>query len=209
MHLPLLRIAYRKGADNVVADYLCRFQLDPAFEDRPEYEATVPDDLYEKVNVLPVTCGDRKFDLFECKVPQAVEHFWQVIDEPPALQAGLDTGRADATGLAQFRTRHPPLDLDDPELMQLELQLDELMMNCLTQPACPELFTVTELADDSVFTQEREEAETSFEYWEQFVDSFTKSNGRPPVLYDLYTGAGGFARGAHQAGCEVRPSTWV
>ena len=60
-YLPYLRVAYRKGSDNGMADFLSRYPTFRDFVSRPEYEENMPADLFDIVDDIPLfthTPGD-------------------------------------------------------------------------------------------------------------------------------------------------------
>ena len=51
--LPYLRIAYRRGIDNGMADLLSRFPLFEKYVSRNDDTAEMPEDLFEKIGEAP------------------------------------------------------------------------------------------------------------------------------------------------------------
>ena len=179
-YLPLLRIAYRKGESMVVPDHLSRYPAPGS------NNVEVPDDLYEKI-ASGVRCGSKKFDLFESSMPQAIEQIWQNADAGDGMQA--------ETYL-----------LDSPESCDAEYHLYQMLMTTLQDDSPPEGVASSgpsALSTDEDFQREREDAQATQAYWQQFIETFRRTRGRDPVLYDLYTGGGGYALGAAAAGCQV------
>ena len=84
-YLPWLRIAYRLGKDNFVADHLCRNPYDEHYVVLPKDTIEVPDDLYE--HLASFRLGSRQFKLFESKVQNTISEIWSAYTELSEQQA--------------------------------------------------------------------------------------------------------------------------
>jgi hypothetical protein len=172
-YLPYLRVAYRKGELNPVADYLSRYQASAGFtaEQVAEYD---DNDLYWKLASVKV--DGKEFDLFEPTIPEKLGVLWESCEEKVTEMTEEE---------AQMRRRETEARL---------MARDESVLQA---------FTAQWQAGDADFAAEEEAAEGLFNHWERYVDTFKQTYGRVPVVYDLFTGEGGSARGAATAGCEV------
>eukprot|EP00965_Chrysotila_dentata_P007799 254698-Pleurochrysis_carterae.AAC.1 len=70
-YLPQLRVAYRMGGKNLVADELSRFVTQVEYQHKPEYEMKVSNDLYDRI--VSVTHRGRQFELAEAKDMQMLQ----------------------------------------------------------------------------------------------------------------------------------------
>ena len=82
-YLPNLRLAYRMGKENYVADHMSRFYTHIDYEPRPGDEHTVPDDLYEQL--ASCTVHNRRTILAE-----DVEAFYRLISQPAVQPPSKD-----------------------------------------------------------------------------------------------------------------------
>ena len=88
-YLPLLRIAYKKGEENPVADHLSRYPTDYVY--RPDGTCTphpvtdVPDDLYDKV--VSFNFNQKRYLLSEAKNTVAIEQIWAALTEEQQAEA--------------------------------------------------------------------------------------------------------------------------
>ena len=80
-YLPLLRIAYRKGELNPVADLLSRYPAYVDYKPKASDIAAVPDDLFD--HILSVQIRGRRFLLSEPKETALIEQIWAELGEEP------------------------------------------------------------------------------------------------------------------------------
>ena len=206
-YLPHLRIAYRRGELNPVADLMSRYPTQINYRPKDTDVATVPDDLFDKV--LSVHFNKRKFILAEPKIDAIITEIWTELQPDPA-QPGQ--GTPDDSPLyallpsrAKSRERGSPDSLGYPVYASSphlgppkRHRQAECAMNALLSR-----FKAVWEADDVLFQKERAEADRHLSHWAQYVQIFRATYGRAPVLYDLYCGGGGFSRGAARAGFVV------
>ena len=170
--LPYLKIAYRKGVDNGMADFLSRYATFKKYVHRATDVQEMPEELFDR---LPFSAplfthelGDSDgwlrnchYSLYEAKEPQLIESIWQgrcetALDDQPMPEAGPDI-------------------IDMVSDVQQELgQVD--------------------------FWKEQREFDAICKGWEQAVEAFEIVHGRAPVLYDICCCEGGFSRGARLVG---------
>ena len=191
-YLPNLRIAYRKGVDNLVADHLSRYQTDGAHTCP---DADFPPDLFSRLDPL-VEFDGRRFALYEAVDPPAIDNIWNAkvdLDEETIALTSVSPSdvpprptHVPIVNRASVVSDAPPLPPPNPEV-------DEMI----------HLLARQELADDLQFATERRVAQMEFDHWEQYVGIFRAFYGRDPVVYDLFCGEGGYSRGAAAAGCYV------
>eukprot|EP00965_Chrysotila_dentata_P009366 304941-Pleurochrysis_carterae.AAC.1 len=73
-YLPHLRVAYRMGGTNLVADELSRFLTQVEYQHKTKCEMEVPYDLYDKI--VSVSHRGRRFELAEAKDMQMLQEIW-------------------------------------------------------------------------------------------------------------------------------------
>ena len=56
--------------------------------------------------------------------------------------------------------------------------------------------------ENTVFWEEQQAFDQELEDWALYVEIFSQTHGRAPILYDFFCGEGGFSRGARAAGCD-------
>ena len=188
--LPYLKIQYRKGELNGMADFLSRF---PTFvkyfkKDREDV-AELPEEDYADVADIPlfthqlVTPDDEiirswRYQLKE-KRPASTQTFWQgMLDADESLN---DCDTLPLTG-AVLST------LDNAS--ECSAYLNALISE------------VGSAVSDTPFWQEQKEFNDSQEKWDDYVSIFYATYHRAPVVLDLYCGEGGYSRGARAAGCD-------
>eukprot|EP00965_Chrysotila_dentata_P078425 2583699-Pleurochrysis_carterae.AAC.1 len=66
------------GGKNLVADGLSRFVTQVEYQNKPEYEMEVPDDLYDRI--VKVTHRGRLYELAEAKDIQMLQEIWKSAD---------------------------------------------------------------------------------------------------------------------------------
>ena len=169
--LPYLKIQYRKGSENGMADFLSRY---PTFEEyvaRPSQVARLEFE-HDVVGEVPLFTHDLldgddqswlqswKVSIAEARLPAEATHIWQ--DE----NADVISHVAHAGG-------------------------DHLL----------ELAT-TRALEDSAFWKEQREFANYTAHMDRYVEVFESTFHRPPVVYDLCCGEGGWSRGARAGGGE-------
>ena len=181
-YLPHLRIAYRKGELNPVADLLSRYPSQINYTPSDSDIAEVPDDLFDKI--LSVHFNGRKFVLSEPKVDTVIDQIWADLGEdmPP-----------DDKSAEQVLKEGDGLESGPGSAGMIDYEMNALLSR----------FKTVWEADDLAFQRERAAADNHLDHWAQYVRTFESTYGRPPVLYDLYCGGGGFSRGAARAGFKV------
>ena len=200
--LPYLRIAYRRGIDNGMADLLSRFPLFEKYVSRNDDTAEMPEDLFEKIGEAPYVASATQakrgtgYKLYECRRPQKLKEIWQSQDEYQPLTARQLLQRAkveheEVGGLNALQDLSPypnPSTLirhaKEPDGLICHIQLLKMAV------------------ERSPFHEEQRRYEEAQDYWQQYVSAFEATNGRAPVLYDLYCGDGCYSRGARLAGVE-------
>ena len=193
--LPYLRIAYRKGVDQGLADLLSRYPTFKQYCPHEDDEAEMPDDLFEKIGETPTSIsisqpkGLGGYALWECKKPKKLDEIWQERGPyVPATVKALQKRILGATGSTL------PLGVPDPETAVTDARDAEGLV-CSIE-------VLRKLATATEFSKERQRYEEIQDYWQQYVSAFETSYGRKPVLYDLYCGEGCYTRGARLAGVE-------
>ena len=187
-YLPHLRIAYRKGEDNAVADLLSRYPADINFKPEASDFAEVPDDLFD--HILSMQFNGRRFLLSEAKAHAVIQDIWAALEEE-------DTPEDDAQPTITLDETGSTAERDEDVTARTTADPDGELNALLSQAVAKWE------ADDATFAREREEAEKHLNHWAQYTQIFRSTYGRAPVLYDLYCGGGGYGRGAARAGFEV------
>lgn len=85
--LPFLKIAYRRGADNGIADFLSRHPTFAKYVSNPREVTPLGDDLFEKIGEVPLFTHElggedeymrsAKYELYEPRRPAELENIWQ------------------------------------------------------------------------------------------------------------------------------------
>ena len=201
--LPFLKVAYRKGVDNGMADFLSRYPTFKNYVNRGEDTTGMSEELFdllpESVPLFTHKLGDDdawlakcRYSLYEAKNPEQIESIWQAQGVHPDDTGGtadeFSTGPSDDILLAANRL--PAVaDLfygENGSLLAAEL---------------PEQIVATrKLVEQGEFFREQREFEWQCRAWESAVGAFETVHGRAPVLYDLCCGEGGYSRGARVSG---------
>ena len=191
--LPFLKVAYRKGVDNGMADFLSRYPTFSRYISRREDVAKLSEEAFDKLpETVPLfthTLGDddawlRKahYELYESREPQEIDRIWQ---HPEGGPVDRNADRQPSTGLVG-QVDVADVTPADPAECRLTSALRETRV----------------ALRDTDFWREQASFEELCRGWEQSVGVFEKLHGRAPVLYDLCCGEGGFSRGARQAGAR-------
>ena len=207
--MPYLKICYRKGVDNGMADFLSRYPTFSEYVPTVEGVAYLPDDMFNEVHDIPLfthTLGDDensrsiakwRYKLLEAKRPQELEAIWQAQAGQEMLTSGTTSEGAEL--LAAVR------ELDDASLhhaRQLPSISASLQLAQHTQEIPSMIAAVREAAQRTTFWKEQTHFEEIASSFDLYVSAFTATHGRPPVVYDLFCGEGGFSRGARASGCD-------
>ena len=199
--LPHLKIGYRQGDLNGCADLLSRYPYFNKYVRKKEDEVTLPDDLFDLV-------AEAQFNLDRC----------------PSVRLGLqlgDTGKGIGV-YARVRPMRNSFRLYEPRLrlrggngpVPSEIWQDGIptqIYNIMVADAIgalkdddkrPNLNALKSLAGGAVFQKEQLEFESQMHTWERYVQTFSATVGRMPVVYDLFCGEGGFSRGARASGLK-------
>ena len=193
--MPYLKIAYRKGSDNGLADLLSRFPLFKRYIPTAEHTVELPDDLFDKIGeavsspvarvhaqLVPVggtvslflRPRTDYFELYEAKGGIEVDEVWQEESEPVA-----DTLK------------------EAVEQLTVNVVLSEHANILMDRLQC-----FIDSIDNSLFTQEQRLFEKELEPWRLYSQTYAVTSGSGPVVYDLYCGEGGFSRGARAMGAQ-------
>eukprot|EP00965_Chrysotila_dentata_P245895 6206839-Pleurochrysis_carterae.AAC.1 len=199
-YLPYLRIKYRMGSLNVVADLMSRYPLD--LKEGEHSVAITPDDLFDVLASMEVK-GKPAVCLCEPRNQKDIETIWEA--EAACLSAQLallgeyhQAAIADDEKLEAIRT--------DDRLPACVRQLPrELIEHLATLDVAPEfegsdvhcnglLGTARRqwLAAEAEFAEEQRTAEEEMTYWERYVTAFRTLYGRPPVVSDFFCREGTF-----------------
>ena len=180
--LPYLKIQHRAGILNGMADFLSRFPTFAKYVAKPGDFVHLPDGDYADVCDVP---------LFTHQLTTKDEwvRSWHVMlrEDPTAPQAtAIWHGDADAITLlneAPSQGRGTDEQTSDARMASL----------------------VSEVGQAVALTpqwREQQEFEQELMHWQAYFDVFQETHGRPPIVYDLYCGEGGFSRGARAVGCD-------
>ena len=192
-YLPYLKISYRKGEDNGMADLLSRFPLFKKYVPDSQHVVSLPDDLWEKIGeavqsqparvnlsmnvraqgvAVSLRIRTDYFELYDGRRPALPEEIWQ--EDVRELSA--------EEGAMLDRTRIAVELSDSPMLMAKRL----------------ECFADT--LEHAPFYQDQRKFETHMDTLEKYSQTFVQTLGDGPVVYDLYCGEGGYSRGARAMG---------
>lgn len=208
--LPYIKIQYRAGAQNGMADFLSRYPTFKAYIKTEQQVQTMPTELFDKLpQAVPLfthKLGDDEqwlthasYDLYEAKSPQLVESFWQSMIE---ANAPVDVNSVKAMGcqamLNEVAVEPHPNPMSD---------IHDRLTDMLAEPR-PEHDMISLLAATRVACQQEDfwKSQRDFEkycgQWERYCSTFEITHGRAPVLYDVCCGEGGFSRGARVSGIK-------
>ena len=201
--LPYLKIQYRKGVENGMADFLSRYPTFSKYYATKEDVAYLPDDLFEDLQEIPLFTHQLgpdedallrgwRYTIAEAKKPQEIGTLWQSQfpqDDATGVTHDEDTAQIAAVIASPAVKALPSIAAG----MSKAVTLDELPDRIMALKA-----HVTQ----HQFWREQEDFEKVAEHWDQYVSAFTMTHGHAPVLYDLYCGEGGYSRGARASGCE-------
>ena len=186
--LPFLKVGYRKGSDNGMADFLSRY---PAYRDyvaEPKDVQVMSEELFdalpESVPMFTHRLGDdegwlksARYELYEAKDPRRLREIWQAQTD--------DTGGT---------TLKPASDSSSIASMFAESQEAVLL------PQRSE--ALRKAVSDEDFWTEQKDFDEYCRSWERHVSMFEATHGRALVIYDLCCGEGGFSRGARMTGAQ-------
>ena len=193
--LPYLKIAYRRGVDNGMGDLLSRFPLFEKYMPDPGHVVTVPDDeLYDKIGEVVLSPPGRiharlhvcpsgvrlrlkprtdYYELWESRKSEELQSIWQEGDCPLPSEAIADQSLPSAVLLSA-----------NPELMNQRV-------GCFLASL-----------ENTPFFSEQRAFEERMQCYELYAQTYVKTMGAGPVVYDLYCGEGGFSRGARSMGAQ-------
>ena len=205
--LPYLKVAYRKGEQNGLADFMSRY---PAFEEyitRPEGVAKLSDELFDDVADVPLFThqlgpDDEPFlrswsyRIAEAKQPAELQSIWQA----QVTRDAIDFTREDAPALLQLAVSAAPNHVS--QAAQLPSIADATRHTKLHDTLPAYISSLGKHASQQQFWREQEEFEGYSAGWGQYSEIFAATHGRLPVVYDLFCGEGGYSRGARAAGCK-------
>ena len=215
-YLPYLRIAYRQGDENYVADHMSRYPCEVTYHPTDDDMVVLDDDLYAKL--VSFSLGTKRYTLTEAREEQLIREIWAAQDacspqqlntlrramsQPGGINASAYEEIAHdcalpsrykgnmATGL-NVLTAGPAMAASEPkgETSHLSHLLAAFARS-------------VEAGKEPDFDGERERAAEDLDHWDKYVQIFMATHGRPPVIYDLFCGEGCFSRGAARAGCIV------
>eukprot|EP00965_Chrysotila_dentata_P153089 5059072-Pleurochrysis_carterae.AAC.1 len=212
-YLPYLRIAYRMGSLNDVADFMSRYPL--YLKEGEHSVASIPYNLFDVLASLEVS-GKPAVYLSELRNQKDIE----TVREAEAACSPAQ--------LALLGEYHQAKIADEDKLNVI--RADERLATCVRQlpresighlttlDVTPEfegsdvhcnalLGTAREhwLATEAEFAAEQRKAQEEMTHWERYVTTFRNKllHGRSPVVYDFFCGEGTFSRGAVLAGAQV------
>ena len=165
-YLPYLRIAYRVGQENYVADHLSRYAADPEYI-KPTYHddgidtKELDDDLFQRL--VSFNAGTKRYTLVEAKAEQAVRDIWAGMSDSQGQHwLGNSDYRQPSWGQAT-PIRLAPLDVSEGTPDREKDKLYDRMI---------EAFVAQQQDDDLTFAREHEEAEEELDHWEQYISAF-------------------------------------
>ena len=215
--LPHLKIAYRQGVRNGMADLLSRFPTFTKYVGSIDDETELPDDLFEKVGtaVFGHNPDSRDcYDLFEAKIPQVIDQIWQ---ETAPLNLIWEAQEALAySGISSLDVQQDRLTGRAKAALPIKVQqLSSELLPWVGRLASPSLAfhhsreyaevplrmcVLQRYVELEPFHQKQRQFELYQSKLEAYVVTFRATMGRSPVYYDLYCGEGWMSRGARQAG---------
>ena len=161
-YLPHLRIAFRRGTDNGLADLLSRYPIFSRYvkQDPHDVPVTLPDDLFNKIGDAPLfnpsvlkhstrDCGylaSSTYELYEPKKPQSiVSPLWSSTDAPAI------PGRGKADRLPSGPTEDDETLLDPDSVLDLESYLCSV---AATTDASPDTLVALDVLGDHLADRE-------------------------------------------------------
>ena len=197
--LPYLKVAYRKGTENGMADFLSRYPAYKHYISTARNIQEMPSELFDKLpEMVPMfthKLGDDEewlsratYELYEAKNPRLMDQIWQHNDETDAsTQEDLDSS-------------HHMRNYVERELTNV----DKLFQGGSDESQLTSLLHETRLAVlDGDYWKDQQSFNNHCGEWEHYAAIFHSTNHRSPVVYDLCCGEGGFSRGARITGAEI------
>ena len=197
--LPYLKVSYRRGVDNGMADFLSRY---PTFKkyvsvrESPALPAELFDVMPDAVPLFTHLLGDDdgwlskcKYDLYDAKDPQLIESVWQSGATPsPPPESPSPTA--------------PSSDHDPQSLLGLFPCSWQETARARPDSSHELAAFAMEALQDSDFKHAQHAFDSYCSHWERYTSAFELACGRAPVIYDMCCGEGGFSRGARLAGYQ-------
>ena len=207
--LPFLKIQHRAGILNGMADFLSRFPTFEKYVAPPDSTVELP--LYDFADVAEVplfshelvSADDQRllnwrYLLKETTDPTQATAIWQgdavpmqtlqstvMLNTSPSVSPNYQASHHEAARMIQQKYRHHRAIQDQRQ--------DALVAMAKEIPRALE---------NTVFWEEQQAFDQELEDWALYVEIFSQTHGRAPILYDFFCGEGGFSRGARAAGCD-------
>ena len=202
--LPYLKIAFRKGESNGLADFLSRYPTFEKYVTRPEGVAQLPDETLIDICEVPLfthelsdereqqAFGGWKYTIAEAKEPEELESIWQAHSAYEA--AGKDSADAELLAFTQY---------EEPSRAVTLPSIADRTREAVIHTDLPGMIAaLRETVTRQEFWQEQKEFDRYVEHWENYASAHRETTGVSPVLYDLCCGEGGYSRGARVTGCK-------
>ena len=177
--LPYLKIQYRAGILNGIADFLSRFPTFERYVFKPSDAVTMPDGL-DDVAEVPLFTHE-----LSPEENRLLKNWKYTLRESPtpALATAIWHGDADAVNLVDPEPHDEAAERRQAELVSMATEVGKAIA------ATP-------------FWREQAAFDEELHDWDEYVNIFCATHGRMPVVYDFFCGEGGYSRGARAVGCE-------
>ena len=209
--LPHLKIAYRKGADNGLADLLSRFTAFHKYVKVRDDTAELPDDLFEYIGDAPLyvrspTVTGKRY------LSEATYRLYEPrrrADDPDGFWSAAGAPEIPGRGM---RDRVTSATKDDNDILSLETHAQVACNLCRN----PEKLRQMTVQIGKHIDETRDASCPPLRRWLQYVDIFHKTAGRPPSVMIIADGdefapqdAGDLlaisTQAAIEVGCTVYP----
>jgi len=209
--LPHLKIAYRKGADNGLADLLSRFTAFKKYVKVRDDSAELPDDLFEYIGDAPLFVRSPS-DTGKMYLDKATYRLYEPrrrADDPDGFWSASGAPEIPGRGM---RDRVPGIAKDDNDMLGLEAYARVTSALCRNPDKLRQMtMQVGKHLDEAYHA-----SCPPLRQWLQYVEIFHKIAGRPPSVLVVADGdeftaqdAGDLlaisTRAATEVGCIVRP----
>ena len=175
---PYLKLGYRKGIDNGMADFLCRY---------PTFSEYIPEPLEQQIS-LP----EEEHTVLIGSTPLFSHAIEESTDSPPiGYQYKLYDVSNNIPNIIWQRTE------------EMQEHTTALLAKITAYDQGVQASSEGDRIPVSTFYREQRIFDDMMQHYSLYVKTFVNTYDRPPVVYDLFCCEGGMSRGFRDAGYEV------